>query len=41
VPSEEEVDGFVGVYAEELAEELDGKEDLDVGELRSGTTPKA
>jgi len=38
VPPEEEVDGFVGVYAEKLADDLDG-EDLGVGELRSGAAP--
>jgi hypothetical protein len=34
---EEEVDALVGVYAEELSDDLDG-EDLRVGRLRSGTT---
>ena len=37
MPSEEEVDGLVGVEAEELACDLDG-EDLGVRELRGGTT---
>lgn len=34
--AEEEIDGFVGVYAEELSDDLYGK-DLSVGELRGGT----
>ena len=36
VPSEEEVDGLVGVETEELAYDFDG-ENLRVGELRGGT----
>ena len=34
--AEEEIDSFVGVYAEKLSDDLYG-EDLSVGELRSGT----
>ncbi len=37
VPLEEAVDAFVGVYAEELAHDLDG-EDLGVGELGCRST---
>jgi hypothetical protein len=33
VPLEEEADAFVGVHAEELSDDLDGK-DLGIGELR-------
>ena len=36
VAAEEEIDSFVGVYAEKLSDDLYG-EDLSVGELRSGT----
>jgi hypothetical protein len=36
VPTEEEVDVFIGVYAEELADDLDGK-DLGIGDLGGRT----